>query len=44
MSQAQIERLYRDAQYYAQNATGSLAERSRIEADVLRRVLDGGRA
>ena len=44
MSERQIEALYRDARYLAENATGSLAERAAIEAALLKRVLDGGRA
>lgn len=44
MSRPQIEALYRDARYLAENATGSLAERAAIEAALLKRIINGGRA
>ena len=44
MSRTQIEAMYKDARYTAENATGSMAERAKVEAALLKRVLDGGRA
>lgn len=44
MSRPQIEAMYKDARHVAENATGSIAERAAVEAALLKRVLDGGRA
>lgn len=46
MSPAQVERLYRETSHLAENAPegSSLQVRSAVEAALLKRIINGGRA
>lgn len=44
MSPAEIRQMHKEARYQAENATGPLAERARVEAALLERIINGGRA
>lgn len=44
MTPAEIRRLRDEARFVAENKSGALAERAAIEAALLERIINGGRA